>query len=118
MYFCKTKEGERGCSLRDPVFTHEDSGAGFPSKLLGAEVVQESDVPTLNPLWAAVSTPTVHIPLQEKNPDIQFLSLQSAEYWAERFLISSYETVAYQKGNFSLIPTPNNQGLFSVNVNI
>lgn len=78
------KTGKVDVSLEIPVFTREDAGAGSSCKLLGAEPVQDSGVPTLNSLWT-ICLPMVCTPLQEKHPDVHLLGLRLAEYWAVRF---------------------------------
>lgn len=83
MYFCRTIKWERGHSLIDPVFTHVNAGVGLHCKLLEAELLQDSRVPTLSPLWAVLPS-IIYILLQRKHPD-QLLDLHLAEYQAKRF---------------------------------
>lgn len=77
------------------------TGAGFQCKLLEAQLLQDSGVPTLSPLWA-VLPPVVQILLQRKHTDVQLLGLQLAEYQAERFWFLAI------KKEFFPIPAHNN----------
>ena len=63
--------GKAWIPLETPAFTHEDAGAGSPSKPPGAELILDSSIPALSPLGGSLSHPIGHRPLQKKHPGFQ-----------------------------------------------
>lgn len=53
MDLCRPEKGDAAVPLETPGLTHEDAGAGSPREPLAAELLQDSGIPALCPLWVS-----------------------------------------------------------------